>query len=329
MTANRTGLTLLTVIVAAALAAPMLSPTPAAQQHAGMAYAPPMVPRIVHEGSLRPPFVYPLVLVDRLNRTYRPDTARPVPIVAFSNGRAFSLASGEPWLLLGGDPLGRDILARMLEGGRLSLLVAATAVIVTLLVGTVAGAVAGFVGGRVDSLISGLADFIVVLPMIYAVVTLRAAMPLVMEHSTIFWTMAGMMAVASWPFPARGVRAIVAAERRTGYAEAAYALGGTPLRILLRHVLPAARGHVAVQGLLLFPAFIFAEATLSFLGLGFAEPVASWGVMLKDAGRISAITEAPWLLAPAGAIVLTVIGIHLAVAAPASRHSTAQLTTMR
>ena len=85
------------------------------------------------------------------------------------------------------------------------------------------------------------------------------------------------MALATWPLPARGVRAIVAAERHKAYAEAAYAAGAGPLRILLRHLLPAAAGHIATQGLLLFPAFIFAEATLSFVGLGFAEPVCQLG----------------------------------------------------
>jgi peptide/nickel transport system permease protein len=162
-----------------------------------------------------------------------------------------------------------------------------------------------------------VADFAVVLPMVYAVVTLRAAMPLVLSPATIFWTMTVVMALATWPLPARGVRAIVATERQKGYAEAAYAAGAGPLRILLRHLLPAAGGHLATQGLLLFPAFIFAEATLSYVGLGFAEPFASWGVMLQDAARVSAMTEAPWLLSPAAAIVLTVLAARMAAAGPA------------
>jgi peptide/nickel transport system permease protein len=179
------------------------------------------------------------------------------------------------------------------------------------LIGAGLGAVAGFAGGPVDRAVTGAADLIVVLPMLYAVVTLRAAMPLVLETSTVFWTMVGVMALATWPLPARGVRAIVALERRKPYAEAAYALGAGPLRILLRHVLPSATGHLVTQALLLFPAFIFAEATLSFIGLGFAEPQASWGVMLQDAGRVSAMLDAPWLLAPAAAIVITVLAVHL------------------
>ena len=85
------------------------------------------------------------------------------------------------------------------------------------------------------------------------------------------------------------------------------------MRILLRHLLPAAAGHVAIQGLLLFPAFIFAEATLSYVGFGFADSTPSWGVMLKDAAAISAMTQAPWLMAPAVVIVLTMVAIQLVI----------------
>lgn len=314
MTRRSLGAWLLAVIATAVVAGPGLAPNPPSHQYADMAYAPPMLPRILHDGALTRPFVYPVTVADRLNRRYDIDTSRPLPIRLLSHGRLLSVEGDQPWLLLGGDPLGRDVFARLLEGGRLSLLVALVAVGITLGLGAAAGAVAGFAGGATDRVITTMADFVIVLPMLYAVVTLRAAMPLVMDNRTIFWTMAGVMALASWPLPARGARAIVAAERRKEYVEAAYAVGGSPLRILLRHVLPAAGSHLATQGFLLFPAFIFAEATLSFLGLGFAEPLASWGVMLQDAGRISAMTEAPWLLAPAGALVLTVLGVHLALA---------------
>ena len=83
------------------------------------------------------------------------------------------------------------------------------------------------------------------------------------------------------------------------------------MRILLRHLLPAARGFLGVQAALLLPAFILAEATLSFVGFGFAEPTPSWGVMLHDAAQAGTLAEAPWLLAPAVAIVLTVLAVHL------------------
>ena len=313
MTRRTAGAVLFATIVAGTAAAPFLAPNEPSRQFAGHAYAPPMRPRVIGEDGLRRPFIHPLIAADRLERRFERDASRPVTLEFFERGRLAS--APEPWLLLGGDPLGRDVFARLLAGGRASLAVAALAVALTIGIGALVGATAGYTGGRFDRWLMGLSDFVIVLPMLYAVVTLRAVMPLVLSPATVFWTLAIVMALATWPLPARGVRAIIAVERQKGYAEAAYAAGAGPLRILRRHLLPATAGHLATQGLLLFPAFIFTEASLSFVGLGFAEPVASWGVMLQDAARVSAILEAPWLLTPAVAIVLTVLAIRLMTSA--------------
>lgn len=311
MRGRRVGLALLLFVAGLVTAAPVLAPNPPDRQYTGFAYAPPMIPRLLHEGAVQRPFIYPLVMRNRLAREFGEDTTTPQPLRFFSDSRLIASPTATPWLLLGADPLGRDVFSRLLVGGRVSLLVATCAVVLTLVIGVSLGAIAGFAGGAVDRAVTGLADLIVVLPMLYAVVTLRAVMPIVLDTSTVFWTMVIVLALASWPLPARGVRAIVALESRKPYAEAAYASGAGPLRILLRHVLPSTTGHLAAQALLLFPACIFAEATLSFIGLGFAEPQASWGVMLQDAGRVPAMLEAPWLLAPAAAIVITVLAVHL------------------
>jgi peptide/nickel transport system permease protein len=128
--------------------------------------------------------------------------------------------------------------------------------------------------------------------------------------------MAVVLAVAGWPHVARGVRAVVAVERSKEYAEAARAIGAGSSRILLRHLLPASWGFLVVQATLLLPAFILAEATLSFVGFGFAEPTPSWGVMLNGAGQAGTLAAAPWLLSPAVAIVLSVLALHLAAGPP-------------
>lgn len=312
MSGRRIALLAIGALAVVFAAAPVVAPNDPWRQFPDHAYAPPMPPRIFENGALRRPFVYPVVIVDRLERRFAEDRKHPQPLAFFGNGRILS-TEGAPWLPLGGDSLGRDVFARLLNAGRLSLGVAAVAVFLTLVGGALLGAIAAYAGGRVDQAVTALADFTIVLPMTYVVVTLRATMPLILATSTIFWTMAVVMALATWPLPARGVRAIVLAEREKGYAEAAYAAGGTPLRILLRHLLPAAAAHIGIQGLLLFPAFIFAEATLSFVGLGFAEPSASWGVMLQDAARVSSMIEAPWLLSPAVAIVLTVLATRMVI----------------
>jgi peptide/nickel transport system permease protein len=107
------------------------------------------------------------------------------------------------------------------------------------------------------------------------------------------------------------VRAVVAVERTREYAEAARAAGRHPLSVLARHLLPAAREVIVGQALLLFPAFILAESTLSFIGLGFDPATPSWGTMLQEAANVRAIAEYPWVLTPAAAIAATVLGLNL------------------
>ena len=127
--------------------------------------------------------------------------------------------------------------------------------------------------------------------------------------------MAGVFTLVGWPYVARGVRAIIASERRQDYTVAAVGLGVGPLRLLTRYLLPASYGFLAVQATLLIPSFILAEATLSFVGLGFSGPTPSWGVMLQDASNVRAIADFPWVLCPAGAIVVVVLSVNLAVRA--------------
>ncbi len=315
-TSPRGGAILLGVLAALALAGPHLTPHDPAQQFADFVYAPPMRPHLIDTaGRWRMPFVYPLLLEDRLERRYVEDRARPVAIRFLQGSALLSVdPAAPPWFPLGTDALGRDQLSRLGLGTRLSLGVALAAAIGALLIGALAGGVAGFNGGLVDTGLMRLSDFIVALPAVYAVLALRASMPLVLTTWQVFWTMVVVLAMVGWPFPARGVRAVVASERTREYAEAARAMGASRTRLLLRHLLPAARGFLVVQTTLLVPAFILAEATLSYVGLGFAEPIPSWGAMLREAGRGRALLEAPWLLAPALAIVVAALGVNLVAA---------------
>jgi peptide/nickel transport system permease protein len=116
--------------------------------------------------------------------------------------------------------------------------------------------------------------------------------------------MVAIFSLVGWPTVARGVRGIVASEGARDYVEAARAAGATRWRVLRVHLLPATGGFLAVQAVLLVPAFIIAEATLSYVGLGFAEPTPTWGTMLREAADVRAMAEFPWLLAPAVAIML-------------------------
>ncbi len=321
---RRAGLALAVFVAAFAVAGPWLTSNGPSEQFAEAVYAPPMRPHIVAPAAsggvtsrLRAPFVYPLRLENRLEHRYVEDRSRPMPIRFFRNGALLSVDAdhGSPWFPLGADALGRDQFARLARGTRLSLGVALGAALGAIVIGAFVGGVAGSVGGLLDDGLMRLADVIVALPTVYVVLALRASMPLVLTASQVFWTMVVVLAAVGWPMAARGVRAVVAAERTREYAEAARAMGASRTRILLRHLLPAAKGFLIVQASLLVPAFVLAEATLSFVGLGFGEPIPSLGAMLRDAGRGRALVEAPWLLAPAVAIVLSALAVNLTAGA--------------
>lgn len=307
------GAILLAGIAAGALAAPALTPHDPAAQYRGYEHAPPMRLRFTNaDGRPARPFVYPLRLADPLARRYAERRDAPAAIRWFRDGVVASIdETAGPWLPLGGDALGRDVLARLLYGTRLSLGVACLAAIGALALGGVIGAVAGFAGGRLDTALMALADFVLILPAIYVVLAFRATLPLVLSVPQVFAALAAVLVLAGWPVAARGVRAIVAAERRKQYVEAAYANGAGRWHILRRHLVPAAAPFLGVTGMLMVPAFVLAESTMSLVGLGFPIPTASWGTMMREAWQGGALVEAPWMMAPAVAVVLTVLSLHL------------------
>jgi peptide/nickel transport system permease protein len=294
-----------------ALLAPSLGPNAPADQFADRAYAPPTRIRVRDASGLRAPFIYRQVLIDRVLRQYGEDTGSPIPLRWFTGGRVVSAPPGEgPLLLFGADALGRDIFSRLLYGARRSLGVVLLGVVGALTLGAVIGVAAGSVGGRIEAGLMLVADFVLVLPGAYLILVLRGILPQVLSTPEVFALMSALFAFAAWPHVARGVRAIVAVERTREYADAARASGAGPFRVM-RHLLPAARGFLAVEVVLLVPALLVAEATVSYLGLGFPEPDASWGTMLRDAENVRVMTEAPWMLAPAFALFLVVLAVQL------------------
>lgn len=310
---RRAGVIILLAVAACAIGAPWLAPNDPDTRFADHLYAPPTTVYMLRD-AVHAPYIYPSRLVSRLERRFEEDRSRAVTLRWMTDGRLVSAPhDGGPLLLLGADAYGRDILSRLLYGARASLTLAVIATVAAILAGAVIGGVAGYAGGAVDELLSRLSDFILVLPAIYVALALRAVLPLVLPASTVFVMLSVIFALLGWPIVARGVRAIVASERTREYALASHALGASPARILGRHLLPAARTYLATQATLLLPAFILAEATLSFVGLGFPDTIPTWGTMLQEASNVTLLAESPWTLAPAGAIFLVVLGVNLAV----------------
>ena len=311
------GIALVTIALLAAVAAPVAAPHAMDAHFAGLLNAPPTVAHIADAaGAWHAPFIYRWQLVNQLEQRYEEDRSARVPLAWFSGGHLVrsSNEAAAPLLLLGADSYGRDVFTRLLFGARTSLGLAVTAALGAMLVGASLGGLAGFAGGALDDVLMRATDFVMVLPAIYVALALRSVLPLVLTAPQVFAMLAAIFALVGAPFVARGVRAIVRSERRQDYAVAAQALGASDTRLLVRHLLPSARGFIAVQITLLIPAFIIAEATLSYVGLGFPDPVASWGTMLHEAStNIRVFADFPWLLSPAAAMFLVVLGVNLAL----------------
>lgn len=309
MIGRRMGAILVLFLAALALLGDRISPNSAAEQFPDSAWAPPM-PLRFESGDL---FTHPLRLSDRLARSYEEDTSQRIDVALFSDGRFVSSRQAvEPVLLLGGDALGRDVLARVAGAARWSLGVSVTGALLAVLVGTLLGILAVSGGRAADRVVVTASTALAALPVVYIVLTLRAALPLVMSPRDVFAALALLFGLVGWPMTAWGVRGILMRERSLDYADAARAAGASRLRLMFVHLLPASAGFLVTQFLILVPGFLLSEVTLSFLGLGFPEPTPSWGTMLQDASNVRVIAEAPWMLAPAGAIALTSIALQLA-----------------
>jgi peptide/nickel transport system permease protein len=201
------------------------------------------------------------------------------------------------------DELGRDILARVLAGARISFLVGLVVVTVSASVGTMLGAIAGYFGGAIDDVISRVIDVLLAFPGLLLAIALVAVLGPNLRN-VLF-----ALAIVGWVGYARLVRGQVLRAREFEYVQAARALGASTSRILWRHVIPAALPAVVVQATLGMAAAIIGEAALSFLGLGVQPPTPSWGSMLND-GR-GHLLDAPHLtIFPGLAIALVVLGLN-------------------
>jgi peptide/nickel transport system permease protein len=315
------GLAIVAMTICGAVFAPVLGAHSPSDRFPGLLNAPPTRLRVISDdGRWHAPFIYPWRLVNRLEQRFEEDRSRRVPLEWFTGGHLLMSSDDAtaPLLLLGADSFGRDVWSRLLFGARASLGTAIVAALGSVVLGAVVGGFAGYAGGTTDDVLMRGTDFVMVLPGMYVVLALRAILPLVLTPATVFLLLTCIFAIVGAPFIARGIRAIVRTERGLDYAVAVQALGASDTRVLLRHLLPAARGFIGVEMTLLLPAFVVAEATLSYIGLGFPEPIASWGTMLHDASNVHVFVDFPWLLSPAVAMFAVVLGLNLTLSGRAT-----------
>ena len=206
---------------------------------------------------------------------------------------------------LGTDGTGRDVLARILYGGRISLSVGVVAVSISAVIGVFVGCLAGYFGGRVDALLMGLVDMVLTFPRLVIIIAFVAVV-----GPSIFNTML-VIGLLSWPAIARLTRGEILKLRELEFILAARSLGTRTGTIIVDHVLPNALSPVLVAVTLDVATVILLEASLSFLGLGAQAPTPSWGNMLSDARTLSVLETQPWIWIPPGAMIaIAVLSIN-------------------
>jgi peptide/nickel transport system permease protein len=214
---------------------------------------------------------------------------------------------------LGTDELGRDLLLRLLEGGRISLMVGIAGALVAAIVGTAIGLVAGYRGGLVDAALMRLTDAVIALPLLPLLIVLAAidlrkiGVPAELARSEVvsLYRIVILVALVGWTTVARLVRGTTLSLKTRDFVRAAVGLGASPLRVMLVHILPNLASPIIVATALSVGNVILLESVLSFLGLGIAPPLASWGAMLS--GGQETITLAPLLAVYPGLLIFLVV----------------------
>ncbi len=205
--------------------------------------------------------------------------------------------------IFGTDDLGRDILSRILYGGRVSLSVAVIAVAVSVTIGILLGSMSGYFGGVTDEVIMRFTDIMLSFPTIFLILAIQSVLtPSIVNVMLV-------IGATSWMGIARLVRGEFLALKEREFVEAARAIGCSDLRIIFRHILPNSLPPVIVAGTLGMAGAILTESALSFLGLGVQPPMASWGNMLMDSQAY--LIDAPWMaVIPGLVIVLAVLSLY-------------------
>ncbi|MEW5421358.1 ABC transporter permease [Amorphus sp. 3PC139-8] len=306
--------------------AEVIAPYDADTRHNEFLYAPPQLPRVIHDGQLSWPFVYGYkssVNMETLQWEYETDRSKVQPIRFFCLGEGYSfwgLVEGRFHLvcpsekgtlfLAGTDRLGRDVLSSLIYGARLSLTIGLVGVAISIALGMFFGGLAGYLGGIVDSAIMRLIEILRSLPELPLWMALSAAIPITWSQVWVYFGITVILGLLDWPGLARAVRSKLLSLREEDYARAAVLMGAKPRRVISKHLLPGFTSHIIASATLSIPSMILGETALSFLNLGLQRPAVSWGVMLNEAQNITVVTVYPWLMAPVIPVIIVVLAFN-------------------
>ncbi len=214
--------------------------------------------------------------------------------------------------LIGTDNAARDVLSRLLYGGRISLSIGLVGIAISFPLGLLVGGISGYFGGVVDSVLMRLVEVIMTIPSLYLLVALGVILPPQLNSSERFLLIILIISFIGWAGLARVIRGEVLSIKERTFVQASRSMGGRSLHIITRHILPQTATYVIIAATLSIPSYIVAEAVLSLIGLGIQEPDPSWGNMLSAGTNASILVLNPWLVwPPAALIVITVLSFNL------------------
>lgn len=307
-----------------------IAPTDPIKRHQDFKDHPPAKLHFVDaEGNFSPiPFVYKTVVgrnPETFKREYTEDTTKKYHLSLFVKGEPYKLMGFIPMdihmfgirgnddlknfdlFLMGTDDLGRDMCSRIVAGARISLSFGFISIIFTFTIGLLLGGLSGYLGGIVDNLVQRVIELLLSIPTIPLWMTLAAALPKTWSALQVYLGMVLIMSLIGWTGLARVVRGKILSVREEDFVTAARLAGSSHLRIIVKHLIPSFMSYIIVNMTLSIPGSILGETSLSFLGLGLAPPVVSWGVLLKDAQNLQTIAQKPWLLWPAAFLIVAVL----------------------
>ena len=316
-------LVLIAIFYLFAIFAEFLSPYDPTNHDTDYMFMPPQRVRFFDEGKFQlRPFVYGMTSKmdeNTFRTTWELDKTQKYPVQLFVRGDPYELwglfestihlfgVEEGTMFLVGTDKMGRDMLSRIIFGGRISLSVGLLGIAISFVIGVIMGGVSGYFGGVTDLVIQRVIEFLRSIPTLPLWMALSVALPPTWTVVQIYFGIVVILSLVGWTGLARVVRGKFMSLREEEYVMAAQLNGSNESRVIFKHMLPSFTSHIIASLTLSVPSMILGETALSFIGLGLQNPAISWGVLLNDAQRIIVLADSPWLLSPGLFVIIAIL----------------------